>query len=198
MRLKSIVLLFAMLFMISAVAACGGSQDNAQAPDAPVAPEGPQDGQSADEGANQADVPEDKTLTITIPKMARVQEATIPDTQGNDEQALRENAAIHLQGTGFPWQEEANVYIAGHRLGYPNTNSFLAFYDIEALESGDEIIVTDANGQEYRYEVFNELVVSPTDLHVTDPIEGKNILSLQTCTLPDYSQRIIVQAELQA
>jgi sortase A len=31
---------------------------------------------------------------------------------------------------------------------------------------------------------------------VTDPIEGKNILTLQTCTLPDYSQRLIVQAEL--
>ena len=32
-------------------------------------------------------------------------------------------------------------------------------------------------------------------LHVTQPIEGKNVLTLQTCTLPDYSQRLIVQAE---
>jgi sortase A len=31
---------------------------------------------------------------------------------------------------------------------------------------------------------------------VTDPVAGKNILTLQTCTLPDYSQRLIVQAEL--
>ena len=38
--------------------------------------------------------------------------------------------------------------------------------------------------------------MSPTDLSVTDPVEGKNILTLQTCTLPDYSNRLIVQAEL--
>jgi len=31
---------------------------------------------------------------------------------------------------------------------------------------------------------------------VTDPVPGKNVLTLQTCTLPDYSQRLIVQAEL--
>jgi sortase A len=30
---------------------------------------------------------------------------------------------------------------------------------------------------------------------VTQPLEGKNVLTLQTCTLPDYSQRLIVQAE---
>ena len=34
-----------------------------------------------------------------------------------------------------------------------------------------------------------------TDLTVTEPVEGKDILTLQTCTLPDYSQRLIVQAE---
>jgi len=39
--------------------------------------------------------------------------------------------------------------------------------------------------------------VEPTDLFVTEPIEGKNIITLQTCTLPDYAQRVIVQAELQ-
>ncbi|MDP9458582.1 MAG: hypothetical protein M3Q60_23035 [Actinomycetota bacterium] len=27
---------------------------------------------------------------------------------------------------------------------------------------------------------------------------GKNVLTLQTCTLPDYSRRLIVQAELKA
>ena len=38
--------------------------------------------------------------------------------------------------------------------------------------------------------------MNPTDLYVTEPVAGKNILTLQTCTLPDYSQRLIVQAEL--
>jgi sortase A len=30
---------------------------------------------------------------------------------------------------------------------------------------------------------------------VTRLLPGKNIVSLQTCTLPDYSKRLIVQAE---
>ncbi len=150
------------------------------------------------EGAQEeaAGGPEDKTLTVTIPKMSRVENATIPSTAGDDEAALKEHAAIHLEGTGFPWQEEANVYVAGHRLGYPNTDSFLAFWDLDALENGDEITVTDAGGEDYTYRVFKEFVVGPADVQVTEPVPGKNILSLQTCTLPDYSDRLIVQAEL--
>jgi sortase A len=30
---------------------------------------------------------------------------------------------------------------------------------------------------------------------VTRSLKGKNILTLQTCTLPDYSRRLIIQAE---
>jgi sortase A len=140
--------------------------------------------------------PEDETLQLTVPKMSRVENATIPSTAGDDEQALKDYAAIHLEGTGFPWEEEANVYLAGHRLGYPNTDSFLAFWDLDALENGDEVTVTDADGKDYTYRVFKEFVVGPTDVQVIEPVPGKNILSLQTCTLPDYSQRLIVQAEL--
>jgi sortase A len=62
---------------------------------------------------------------------------------------------------------------------------------------GDQIFLEDANGRKYTYEVFQTLDVEPTDLFVTEPIEGKNIITLQTCTLPDYAQRVIVQAELQ-
>ena len=28
------------------------------------------------------------------------------------------------------------------------------------------------------------------------PVKGKNMVSLQTCTLPDYSHRLIVRGEL--
>jgi sortase A len=143
-----------------------------------------------------AERPENKTLRLTIPEMARIKNDTVPNAEGDNERALKNNAAIHLRGTGFPWQQEANVYLAGHRLGYPRTDSFLAFWDLNVLEQGDRVYVTDANGTRYTYEVFKEFIVSPTDLSVTDPVEGKNILTLQTCTLPDYSQRLIVQAEL--
>jgi len=139
--------------------------------------------------------PRDKTLKLTVPKMARVSNAVIPSAAGNDEEKFKEYAAVHLEGTGFPWETGANVYIAGHRLGYVGTNSFLAFYDLDKLKEGDELTVTDAAGEEYTYEVFKNLIVSPTDFSVTQPVEGKDVLTLQTCTLPDYSQRLIVQAE---
>jgi len=140
--------------------------------------------------------PEDKTLTLTVPKMMRLADgAEVPSGQGDDEEKLKNYTAMHLEGTGFPWEAGANVYLAGHRLGYPGTPSFLAFYDLDKLENGDEVIVTDADGNEYTYRVFKSDSVGPTDLSVTEPVEGKDVLTLQTCTLPDYAQRLIVQAE---
>ena len=140
--------------------------------------------------------PKDKTLNLTIPRMSQLENDPVPTVPGTNLQALGSHAAIHLAGTGFPWDEEANVYLAGHRLGYPRTDSFLAFFDLNNLKVGDQIYITDANGTEYTYEVFKEFTVSPTDLSVTKAVPDKNILTLQTCTLPDYSQRLIVQADL--
>jgi sortase A len=148
------------------------------------------------EETTEAAGPEDKTLKLTVPAMSRIQDDEIPSTTGDDEAKLKEYAAIHLEGTGFPWQEEANVYIAGHRLGFPNTESWLTFWDMNKVDVGDEVYVTDADGTRYTYKVFKEFTVGPSDTSVTNTEPGKNILTLQTCTLPDYSQRLIIQAEL--
>jgi sortase A len=140
--------------------------------------------------------PEDKTLELTVPSMSRIENDDVPYATGTDEEALKTHAAIHLEGTGFPWDDEANVYIAGHRLGYPNTESWLTFWDLNEVVVGDEIYVTDANGTKYTYRVFKTFIVNPSATHVTQTEPGKNILTLQTCTLPDYKQRLIVQSEL--
>jgi sortase A len=141
------------------------------------------------------DAPDNSTLKITVPEMQRVSDVPVYNGPATDEAALHDGA-LHLRGTGFPWQQGANVYIAGHRLGFPGTKSYLVFWDLDKLENGDEVILTDANGTRYTYEVFKEFVVDPGDTHVTQPVAGRNIVTLQTCTLPDYSQRLIVQAEL--
>jgi sortase A len=140
--------------------------------------------------------PEDKTLKVTVPAMSRMDNDTVPDAKGDDEKALKENGAIHLKGTGFPWQEGANTYLAGHRLGYPGTESFLTFYDLDKLESGEKVFVEDSEGTEYTYEVYESFVTGPSDLSVTEPVAGKSVLTLQTCTLPSYRDRLIVRAEL--
>lgn len=169
--------------------AIGRSGSPGEAPVAPAAPESSSGGSGVEGG------PENKTLRVSIPEMGRIEDDRVPSTAGNDEKALRKNVAIHLQGTGYPWQQEANVYMAGHRIGYPGTESFLGFFDLDKLEKGDRIHVRDAEGGRYTYRVFREEVVEPTDMTVTQPLAGRNILTLQTCTLPNYTQRLIVQAE---
>ena len=142
-----------------------------------------------------ASAPNDTTLQLTIPKMARVEDLPVYDAPWDDEAAIDASAA-HLDSSGFPWQDGANVYIAGHRMGFPGTRSFLVFYDLDVLEDGDEVFLTDADGTKYTYEVFEQFVTDPYDWGPTDPEAGKSILTLQSCTLPDYTQRLIVQAEL--
>ncbi len=160
-----------------------------------VAPEAGTTKEAETEG-NKLEPAEDKTLRLTVPKMAEIKNDVIPTGQGTNEALFRDYAGVRLPLTGFPWHEEANVYIAGHRIGFPGTNSDMAFYDLEDLANGDEIYLEDAEGRKYTYVVFNKEIVEPTDLSVLKRIEGKNILTLQTCTLPDYSDRVIYQAEL--
>jgi sortase A len=151
--------------------------------------------QARRERREAANVPKDKTLRVSIPAMKRVENATIPYAGGFDEDAFKNHAGVHVRGTGSPWQKVANVYIAGHRLGYVGTPSFLAFWDLNKVETGDEVFITDSMGRRYVYRVFKVFIVDPDDVHVTRPVKGRNVLTLQTCTLPDYSRRLIVQAE---
>ncbi len=142
-----------------------------------------------------ASAPKDTTLQLTIPKMAWVEDLPVYDAPWDDEAAIDASAA-HLDSSGFPWQEGANVYVFAHRMGFPGTRSFLVFYDLDVLENGDEVFLTDADGTKYTYEVFTQFVTDPYDWGPTDSEADKSILTLQTCTLPDYVERLIVQAEL--
>lgn len=151
---------------------------------------------SAPHKAKAAYKPKNNKLWLTIPKMARVKDSLVPTAVSSDEETMNDHTAIHVKGTGYPWQKQANVYIAGHRIGYLNTPSLLAFYDLNKLGTGDMIKAKDANGRKYTYKVFRTLVVTPSDIAITRPIKGRNILSLQSCTLPDYTHRLIVQAVL--
>jgi sortase A len=141
--------------------------------------------------------PSNSTMTLTVPEMRRVDDVPVYTGAANDKGALREST-LHLQSTGFPWQTGANVYIAGHRMGFPGTRSYLVFWDLNTLEDGDKVILTDANGTRYTYSVFKRTIINPDDSYVTRPVPGKSVITLQTCTLPDYAQRLIVQAELTA
>jgi sortase A len=161
-----------------------------------IAPAQGVEGEGSANTENLVEPPEDKVLRLTIPKMAQIENDKIPTGLGTDDQLFHDYAAVHLKRSGYPWQKVANVYIAGHRLGFPGTASHLAFYDLNELEDGDEFTIEDAKGRVYTYEVFNKFIAGPKNFAVIRPIEGKNIVSLQTCTLPDYTTRLIVRGEL--
>lgn len=136
--------------------------------------------------------PEDKTLYLTVPKIGL---EDVPIYNSTSEEDLTKSA-VHVPATGFPWQDGANTFIAGHRLGYPGTGSYNIFFDVNLLGEGDEIIITDAAGDTYEYRVTEQTIVGTENVEVMNPVEGKSVVSLQTCTLPDYRERIIVQGEL--
>ncbi len=136
--------------------------------------------------------PEDKTLYLTVPKLGLTD---VPVFDSVSEKKLKESV-VHVPATGFPWQKGANTYIAGHRLGYEGTGSYLIFYYLDQLAKGDEIILRDSAGGTYRYRVTKQEVVGPDNVEAMDAVEGTSVVSLQTCTLPEYKERLIVQGEL--
>jgi len=146
----------------------------------------------------RAVTPKSRELRLTVPGMERVDDVPVYDAPESGYDRALHDGVVHVRGTGLPWQKQANVYIAGHRVGYPGTKSNLVFWDLNTLEKGDEIFLTDSDGTRYTYKVFEKRVISPKDVSILRPTKGKNIVSLQTCTLPDYSHRLIVRGELES
>jgi sortase A len=144
-------------------------------------------------------VPSDTTMYLTVPKLGL---QDVPVLEGSSEAVLSQGVG-HLPGTGYPWVEGSNTYIAGHRLGYPGTVSDHVFWDLPSLSAGDEVFLEDSLGQTYTYRVTEILEVSPYDLSVTGSTGG-DIVSLQTCIEnygdywtagPNWFARYIVRAE---
>ncbi len=49
-----------------------------------------------------------------------------------------DRGVVHLPDTSLPWSNtpHTNVYLAGHRLGWPGTGSHLVFYRLDELDGG--------------------------------------------------------------
>ncbi|MDQ4062806.1 MAG: sortase [Actinomycetota bacterium] len=160
---------------------------------------------SSKDGENDPSVtpPSDPTMFLSIPKIG-VNGAVVADGEVG-----LELGAQHLEGTGFPWIPDSNTYIAGHRIGFPGTGSDRIFYSLPSMSAGDEVILSDSLGREYKYQVSNVFAVTPFDTWVAGPT-GDDMVTLQVCTeTPDdwwtigpslmssgpESGRLIVQAK---
>ncbi len=136
---------------------------------------------SESEKANAATPPppSDPTTYLTVPRLGVYGHTVRNDTS----QEALDLGAIKIPETGFPWQEgDTNTYIAGHRIGWPGTESDYQFYNLPAMQQGDEVFLEDSNGTVYTYRVTEIFAVKPSDYWVTKPVPGRDVISLQTCT----------------
>lgn len=120
----------------------------------------------------------------------------VPVFDSSEEWAL-DAGVRHVPETSMPWSKtpQRNVYLEGHRLGYAGTGSYLVFYNLDKLGKGDEILLKNRGGRRYEYRVTESFVVDPSDSWVMGQIRGRDMVTLQTCTGPGYSQRLIVRAD---
>lgn len=148
--------------------------------------------QVSNSSSTNAPVPSDTSLYLTIPAAGRYNDPVVNSIAP----AVLDNGAGKLPSSGFPWQPGANTYIAAHVYGYEGTGSWQQFAGLINVRPGDQIILTDSNGTDYNYTVTETMAVSPYDTWVTAPVPGKTVVTLQTCTGPGWSQRLIVRGEL--
>lgn len=132
-----------------------------------------------EEERKAAAVPDDPTLFLTVPRLG-IYGHTV---RNDDSEFALDLGAIKVPGSGFPWEkEDTNTYIACHRIGWPGTESYNQCLNLPAMQMGDEIFLQDTLGRVYQYRISELRAVSPNDSWIANPVAGKDVVSLQTCT----------------
>lgn len=108
-----------------------------------------------------------------------------------------QKGVAHYGGTDLPNPLTGNVFITGHSSYYwwDSGQYKTVFALLDQLKSGDQVALTYQQ-QVYVYQVYESLVVKPSQVDVLDTTE-RPILSLMTCTPVGTSlNRLIVRANL--
>ena len=82
----------------------------------------------------------DAKLSLMVPKIG-IYEAPVLDSF--DWTAL-DRSVVYLPQTPMPWddeREQKNVYLAGHRLGWPGSGSHMIFFNLDKLKKGDSVVL---------------------------------------------------------
>ena len=134
-------------------------------------------------------VQEKKVQPIGVIKISKIN-VNLPIFDG----ATQKNMKI-----GVGWMKETsklgevgNTALAAHR-----SYTYGRFFNrLDEVELGDEIIVT-TKGVEYKYKVFNKVVVEPTDVSVLKRNKKDKIVTLITCTpIKTATHRLIIQGKI--
>jgi sortase A len=145
-------------------------------------------------GPRRYELPSGAIMGLTI-KALEVYNAPVFDS---DAAWALDNGVAHVPETSLPWSPtlQRNVYLEGHRIGWPGTGSHMIFYHLNRLGEGDEIVLRDREGTRYRYRVSETFEVDPEDVWVMGQVRGRDMVTLQTCTpMPTWEKRLIVRAD---
>jgi LPXTG-site transpeptidase (sortase) family protein len=124
---------------------------------------------------------------ITIPKItasARVVKDVSPFDKAEYTKVLEKDVVAAAKGTNVPGSGFGkSIYIFAHStqqgLGMVRKNA--VFYLLGDLKT-DDVIFVDYQGINYTYKVYNQKIVSATDIEYLEySDEGKEVLILQTC-----------------
>ncbi|MDY3617826.1 sortase [Agathobaculum sp.] len=139
-----------------------------------------------EEGYDEAE-PAEAPLQAGVIKIPRLELAD-NIVEGVDQPSLKLGVG-HMPGTALPGQS-GNCVLAGHR-----PRALLRHLDM--IGENDQILLSDQDNV-YTYEVFRTLTVEPTEVWVTEPVDGReSVMTLFTCTPYMVStHRLVVQAEL--
>ena len=91
----------------------------------------------------------------------------------------------HWPGTAMPG-EVGNVVVAGHRTTYTRP-----FWDLQALQPGDELIFTMDDGTRHVYELDRLEVVLPTDVHIVEQTHDRTATLFACHPRGSARQRIV-------
>ena len=118
---------------------------------------------------------------VTIPKISAQAPLifNVDPTRESIYQEVLKRGVAHAKGTALP-EENGTVFLFAHSSGNPLeiSNYNTVFLKLGKLEKGDEIFV-NKDGKIYKYKVFDEKIVWPTEVKYLG--ETKDQLIVQTC-----------------
>ena len=133
------------------------------------------------------------TYELSIPKL-KIDHAMV--TVGGDDLG---ESLVHYGGTGLPGQFGTTV-VFGHSTlpQFFNPKKYKTIFSLlPTLKIGDDIVVS-YDGVQYRYKIFEMVVLDPPDLSTLEQRFDDSYLTLVTCVPPGtYWKRLNVKAKLE-
>lgn len=115
----------------------------------------------------------------------------LPIYQGTEDEVLSKGIGHIEQSSSLVGGENSHCLLAGHR-GLPDAEMFLR---LNELAEGD-VFVIEVPKQRLIYEVCKIQVISPEETEVLQIQEGRNLVSLITCTpYGIHTHRLVVTGE---